>query len=101
MPTESWKNDERAICEIFHSIRSGPVGKHGPDCLPERSHPYNVQVKRRKVVPAWLQKAMAQAQHDTRRSDRIATVVIHPHNVNIRKSMVVFELGDFERMFLE
>lgn len=91
-----WKAIELEICRIFGGERSGPQGKHGPDC--KGTGHYAVQVKHRKV-PQWLTDAVEQACKDARWQD-LPLVALHPKGKSIDETLIIFRLSDFREWHL-
>ena len=115
MPPSTWKRVELAICKLFGGVRSGPVGKDGPDC--NGTGHYAVQVKHR-TCPKWLIDAMEQAVRDAGLSElpvvalhpteemllligaELPVVALHPKHAAIDDTLIIFRLKDFKAWHL-
>jgi len=96
MPSSRWKAIELAICRKFGGQRSGPEGKQGADC--KGTGHYSVQVKHRKV-PKWLTEAMEQCKRDAKYYE-LPVVALHPKGTSIGKTLIIFELEDYQEWHL-
>jgi hypothetical protein len=58
----------------------------------------SVEVKNRKVLPAWLSVGMAQARASAK-PEQLPVVIVHHVGKRITDSYVVLKLGDFRQWF--
>ena len=54
---------ELAICKLMGCVRTGPVGKEGPDCKCGNDY-LAIQIKHRASVPQWLLDSVQQSVGD-------------------------------------
>lgn len=94
----TWKAVERAICKRLGLQRVGPAGDGTTDGINDW---LSVEIKHRKSLPAWLTRALSQAQHDTNDGQRLALVVLHEKYKNHDDDLVLLRLSDFIRWFCE
>jgi hypothetical protein len=97
--TGTWKSCERRIAKILGCKRH-PVNGRGDE--PDLSNDWLVvEVKHRASLPAWLHKAMAQAERNAqagsacRQGDRLPEVVLHEDGQRYADAFVVLRLADF------
>jgi len=93
MGDKTWKAVERAICGLLGGIRTGPVGKDGPDCVLPNAL-LAVQIKHRATVPNWLTGAMDQTIHDAGGA-QYPILILHEKGTKYEESLVITRLSDF------
>lgn len=98
--SKTWKAAELTVCrEYFHSERSGPVGKEGPDCTKD-SYPWAVQMKHGLKFPQWLIKDMEQTIEDAWEG-YIPVLILHPKGASYDDCLVVMRLGTFKEEIID
>ena len=98
--SKTWKAVELRICrKYFHSERSGPVGKEGPDCTDD-SYPWGVQIKHGEKFPQWLEEDIQQAEDDAWEG-HIPVLILHPKGAKDDDCLVVMRLGTFKEEIID
>lgn len=98
MSEKRWKAFERRVAAILGGRRVPVTGRSRGDA-PDIAHPlYAVEVKHWTRQPETVLAAMRQAKASVRDS-RIPVVVIGSPGVDVRRSLVILELGDFADHF--
>lgn len=84
----TWKAVERAICKLFGTERTGPLGERWPDGI---SDAYAIEVKHRDSLPLWLKDAVEQAQENgvLRCPEKLPIVVLHEKGGEYLQSIVI------------
>ena len=93
MPDKTWKAAERAIAAMLGGERVGCTGEATADVLTEG---LAVEVKTRKLLPAWLKDAMRQAVDNA--DDKTPVVVLHEVGQRHDGDLVLLRLADFAGM---
>jgi len=94
---KTWKQTERAIAARLGGERVGNRGTGTPDVTTSWA---SVECKTRKVLPGWLQDAMAQAVRNAR-PETLPLVVLHEVGQRHDDDLVVVRLADFVQWFGE
>jgi len=90
----SWKRTERKIAERLGGKRVPVTGRARGD-VPDIDHDrFALEVKHRRLLPAWLYDAMNQAIA-SRKGLRIPVVILHQHGKHHDHDLVVLQLKDF------
>ena len=99
MANSTWKNCERAIAAKIGGVRlsNHGLGLQTPDVETEA---YSVEVKSRKVLPAWLTGAVAQAVRNAS-AGKLPLVVLHEVGRRHDNDLVILRMGDFQEWFGE
>jgi len=91
----TWKANERAIARRLGGQRVGNRGSNTEDV----AHPWlSIEVKSRRVLPAWLVAAVAQARRNAS-AGRLPLVVLHQVGRRHDDDLVLLTLADFEAWF--
>lgn len=91
MTKAAWKNTERRIARLLHGERTGNTGAATEDV----AHAWlSVEVKHRRVLPAWLHDALQQAQRNAP-AERLPLVVLHQHGERATNDVVCVRLRDW------
>jgi hypothetical protein len=92
---KDWKQAERRIAELLGGQRIPVTGRQRGD-TPDIEHAaLSIEVKSRKSLPAWLLKALNQAQAASRDGKKMPVVVLHQDHAPYAHSLVVLKLKDF------
>ena len=92
---KDWKACERRIAELLGGQRVPVTGRQRGD-TPDIEHAtLSIEVKSRKSLPAWLLKALNQAQAATKDGKKMPVVVLHQDRTPYSRSLVVLKLKDF------
>ncbi len=92
---KDWKACERRIAELLGGQRIPVTGRQRGD-TPDIEHAaLSIEVKSRKSLPAWLLKALNQAQAASKDGKKIPVVVLHQDHAPYAHSLVVLKLKDF------
>ena len=96
---KNWKASERKIATILGGVRVAVSGRARGDC-PDIVHPtLSIEVKTRKMFPAWLEDAIRQAEASSD-GGKTPVVILHQDGRKYRDALVVCRLGDFADYFL-
>ena len=95
--TTTWKSIERKVCKALGLTRSGNLGRAAPDGYGDW---LIVEVKHRRVLPAWILSALATAKAHAGTS-KLGVAVLHEHGQLIDDSLIVMTLGDFRSRFVD
>lgn len=96
MGEATWKRTERAVAGRLGGRRVPVSGRGGG---PDVEHSWlAIEVKSRRKLPQWLQKAMDQALAAARLS-QLPVVVLHEHGQRHLNDLVLMRLHDFEAWF--
>lgn len=91
---ETWKNFERRVATILGGVRV-PVTGRARGSAPDVAHPaFAIECKYRTRRPALLDEAMRQAKASVR-GEQLPIVIVGQKHEDIRRALVVIELGDF------
>jgi hypothetical protein len=94
MSDKLWKKTERAIMKLLGGTRI-PITGRIRGSAPDGEHSWlSIEIKHRKVLPAWLQDAMNQAELSNV-GGKLPVVVLHESGQHHRNNFVVLRLGDF------
>ena len=96
MTDKTWKAVERTIAKRLGGKRIGCTGQATADVVNDW---LSVEVKTRKRLPAWLFRALAQAQLFA--GDKLPVVVLHETGSRHDNDVVVLRLKDFVDWFGE
>jgi hypothetical protein len=92
---KDWKTAERRIAKLLGGRRVPVTGRQRGD-TPDIEHAtLSIEVKSRKSLPAWLLKALNQAQAATKDGKKMPVVVLHQDHALYAHSLVVLKLKDF------
>ena len=92
---KDWKVCERRIAELLGGQRVPITGRQRGD-TPDIEHAaLSIEVKSRKSLPAWLLKALNQAQAASNDGKKMPVVVLHQDHAPYAHSLVVLKLKDF------
>jgi len=92
---ETWKHAERRTADLLGGERVGPTGRATADVITDWAA---VEVKHRKKLPMWIQKAVDQAVAAAG-PRRLPLTVLHEKGQRYTESLVVMRLGDFADWF--
>jgi len=96
----AWKNTEREIARLLGGHRVPVTGRQRGD-VPDIAHEWlSIEVKHRRIVPAWLLDAMAQAEA-SKNGQQLPVVILHPHGKRHADNLVIIRLSDFIAWFGE
>ena len=99
MSRATWKRTEREVAARLNGKRVPITGRQRGD-VPDVAHDWlSIEVKHRRIVPAWLSDAMAQADAANKAGDRLPVVVVHEEGKRHDDNLVVMRLGDFVAWF--
>jgi hypothetical protein len=91
---KDWKSCERKVAALLGGRRV-PVSGRGRGDLPDVEHKcLSVEVKSRKIIPAWLEDAMRQAEASAK-DGQLPMAVLHQDGCRYVDSLVVLRLKDF------
>ena len=91
-----WKTAERRIAEELGGVRV-PVSGRARGDAPDVDHPtLSIEVKSRKRLPKWLEKAVAQAEAAATQP-QLPVAVLHQDGRRYRDALVVVRLKDFDK----
>lgn len=94
----AWKNTERRLAALLGGKRV-PVTGRQRGSAPDIEHEWlSLEVKHRRILPAWLHDAMDQAKA-SRLDGQLPAVILHEKNMDHAKSMVLIRLDDFLEWF--
>ena len=92
---KDWKACERRIAELLGGQRIPITGRQRGE-TPDIEHAtLSIEVKSRKSLPAWLLKALNQAQAASKDGKKMPVVVLHQDHALYAHSLVVLKLKDF------
>ena len=92
---KDWKACERRIAELLGGQRIPSTGRQRGE-TPDIEHAtLSIEVKSRKSLPAWLLKALNQAQAASKDGKKMPVVVLHQDHALYAHSLVVLKLKDF------
>lgn len=95
--TGAWKEAERRVARKLGGVRTGNRGIASADVTSEW---LSIEVKYRAKLPAWLERAMAQAENAASEG-QLPLVVLHRKGQRSDNDLVVLRLGDFTEWFGE
>ncbi len=88
---KTWKSTERRIARLLHGERTGNTGAATEDV----AHAWlSVEVKHRRMLPAWLHDALQQAQRNAP-AGRLPVVVLHQHGERSTNDVVCVRLANW------
>ena len=91
---KDWKQAERRIAKLLGGRRIPVTGRQRGD-VPDIEHDaLSIEVKSRKVLPAWLLGALSQAQAASK-NGKVPVVVLHQDRAPYAESLVMVRLEDF------
>lgn len=92
----NWKHCERKIAQLVGGKRVPVSGRHEQSA--DIEHPaLAIEVKARKQLPAWLLRAMEQAEASAD-DGRIPVVVLHQSGDRYTDSIALLRLGDLQEL---
>jgi hypothetical protein len=91
---KDWKQAERRIADILGGRRVPVSGRSRGDTPDIEHHTLSVEVKSRKVLPAWLEDAMRQAEAASKDGE-LPVAVLHQDGKRHTEALVVIRLEDF------
>jgi hypothetical protein len=92
---KDWKACERRIAELVGGRRIPVTGRQRGE-TPDIEHAtLSIEVKSRKSLPAWLLKALNQAQAASKDGKKMPVVVLHQDHAPYAQSLIVLKLKDF------
>ena len=92
---KDWKQAERRIAKLLGGQRVPVTGRQRGD-TPDIEHAaLSIEVKSRKSLPAWLLKALNQAQAASKEGKKMPVVVLHQDHAPYAHCLVVLKLKDF------
>lgn len=90
----AWKATEREVARHLGGKRVPITGRQRGD-VPDVAHDvYSLEIKHRKVIPAWIENAMAQARAAAR-PGQLPLAIIHQHGRRHADNLVVLRMSDF------
>ena len=92
---KNWKVCERRIAELLSGQRIPVTGRQRGDTADIEHAALSIEVKSRKSLPAWLLKALNQAQAASKDGRKMPVVVLHQDHAPYVHSLVVLKLKDF------
>lgn len=98
MPDRPWKRAERNAARIVGGRRV-PVTGRGRGDAPDIEHDWlAIECKQRRVLPAWIRDALAQARASAR-DGQLPVAILHETGRRYARALVVVELADFQEWF--
>ena len=95
MTDRAWKRAERAVAKRLGGQRVGNSGRNTQDV----SHEWlSIEVKTRKLLPAWLRGALQQARANAP-ADRLPVAILHQIGIRHDDDLVVMTMADFQAWF--
>ena len=91
----AWKAHERRMAKRFGGVRNSNRGEGAEDVDPGWA---DIECKERAKLPAWLERAMAQAENAASEG-QLPLVVLHRKGQRSDNDLVVLRLGDFTQWF--
>jgi hypothetical protein len=92
---KDWKACERRIAELVGGRRIPVTGRQRGETPDIEHEALSIEVKSRKSLPAWLLKALNQAQAASKDGKKMPVVVLHQDHAPYAHSLVVLKLKDF------
>lgn len=88
---KSWNNSESDPEKLLRGRRTGNRGTSPADVAPDW---LSVEVKHRRMLPAWFIGALTQAQKNAP-TNRLPVVILHQHGQHNANDVVCMRLGNF------
>ncbi len=98
MTERAWKRTEREIAGILGGRRVPVTGRARGD-VPDVAHRWlSVEIKSRKLIPAWLKEAVSQARAAAT-PHQLPVAILHQRGLRHSEDLVVLRLADWVEWF--
>lgn len=98
MADKPWKRTEREIAKLIGGERVPITGRQRGDAPDVRHASLSVEVKHRRLLPAWICEAVLQAVASAE-GEQLPVAILHAHRIPHSEDLIVMRLADFQKWF--